>query len=148
MLCVRENFFIFVRFLQKLTIDMLKESLNIYFLSKRIDYTLIHFTFFLQDQYANLNSLFEYTRSLDSVEVASGSAFSELAIRSQFLIVLEYPCQSFYGTNLDYTYNMAIDDYASGITSDILKACKNGCTKRENNGANSSFTRQELQQRL
>ena len=26
---------------------------------------------------------------------------------------------------------MAIDDYASGITSDILKACKNGCTKEK-----------------
>ena len=86
----------------------------------------------MQDQYANLNSLFEHTRSLDSVEFASGSAISELAIRSQFLIVLEYQCQSFYHcTNLAYTYNMAIDDYASGITADILKACKNGCTKEK-----------------
>ena len=36
---------------------------------------------------------------------------------------------------------MARDDYASRITADILKTCKNGCTKRENNGANPSFTR-------
>jgi predicted transcriptional regulator len=86
----------------------------------------------LQDQYANLNSLFEHTRSLDSVEFASGSAFSELAIRSQFLIVLEYLCQSFYRrANLGCTYNMTIDGGESTIMADILKVCKNGCTKEK-----------------